>query len=1204
GQFGNASLLYDDMYALLALVSAGMNTGNSTVNSTYNYIKSHQNADGGWSGTLNGTSDTDNTALAVLALTSAGESPSSTNITNALNFTKSRQNNDGGFGFSATDPQSNAYSDALAMMAIRAADEDPTSSTWTENNTTPAEHLLSLQRADGSFWQDSFDTTPYAVIALVGKFYPVHGYINSLRVEGKNNTLFDDEMFYSTPYTAVADNSGELFDVLREPSVAVLLETFSASTGTPVLTTDAYGDYFVKGINGENNTGVVGWRYAVDYEIPSLAAERCILKQDEDVLWFYAHVATTVLSRLSIPEAVAVNTGFVAVATYYDQASGTWKPLQGAYVWADINSTETPSEDNGTPFWLSPRNGTPIAGPTDAAGMVYLSLNSSGMLELWCAGEKSLEYPGGDWTQIARSESREVDVVEMEGCNLTPMWSRTYGGNGSEWANDVKSVMDGDKMGTLGTMESEGHGYILAGTINDSGNYDGLLIRTDANGTQMWNRTFGGSNNEVLYSVAVLDDGYILAGYTTSYGAGAPDAWLIKTDENGTEEWNRTFGKVHSDGARAVYQTSDGGFILGGWAYNSDYDVWLIKTDSAGNELWNSTFDGSKSDYCYDMIPTTDGGYIMAGYTNMTPSQHDAWVVKTDCAGNELWNSTFGVSGKDSLVSICNALDGGYIAAGYTGSYDVGEDAWLIKINATGKEQWNRSFGGSGDKAANAVLQFPDGGYLVAGGGEFFGTSPGNAWLIKTDSQGGEQWNKTFSGAADSNFFSLQPTVEGLMLAGYLTPYGAGNRDAWLVKLECAGQEGEPDLTVFMGLSPFAAVGEPMYIVGDVWNIGGGHANNSTLVVFANGTPIENVSVNALASGCDFHFDFNYTPSSEGMLNITAIADYYGVVNESNENNNTRTVYVDVGEMPHAVMYMHPEAVWAKPNSTFSVAVNISSMEPLITAFSNISFNTTALELVSQTNGHYMMQDGVPTTVQKSYDNGVGYALYNETRLSPVGVMGTGTLYTLTFRVKQDAPFGAYPLSFINVSALLKTSGEPVAPMLVPCTVNVSNNTQPTAVGSVKHTINNAHSNTYFNGSASYDPDHTGAGNGIVQYLWDFGDGTITSTTENITSHVYTYYLWNGSSSTYMPFTVNLTVFDSGAAYNYTYIPVVVFMAGDANGDGVANILDAALVGLHWNAAYGGAGYHDGADLNNDDVVNVLDAAIVGLNWNGRAGGV
>ncbi|MHC1592601.1 MAG: PKD domain-containing protein, partial [Methermicoccaceae archaeon] len=195
--------------------------------------------------------------------------------------------------------------------------------------------------------------------------------------------------------------------------------------------------------------------------------------------------------------------------------------------------------------------------------------------------------------------------------------------------------------------------------------------------------------------------------------------------------------------------------------------------------------------------------------------------------------------------------------------------------------------------------------------------------------------------------------------------------------------------------------------------------------------------------------------------------------------------------------------------------------------------------------------------------------------------------YLLTM---QDSDGAFFHLPNVRSSPVMSTSYCTIA-LLGKRIPVVSSSTPPVAIATVKHTINNTGSPTYLNGSASHDPDGS-----IVSYSWSFGDGSIAAGA--VVSHVYSSYRWNGS---YQPFTVMLTVTDDKGATGTTTIPVVVFMAGDANGDGVANILDAALVGLHWQAQYGTPEYNDGADLNNDDVVNILDAALVGLNWNRRA---
>jgi len=199
-----------------------------------------------------------------------------------------------------------------------------------------------------------------------------------------------------------------------------------------------------------------------------------------------------------------------------------------------------------------------------------------------------------------------------------------------------------------------------------------------------WDKTFGGTESDWAYSVQQTSDGgYVLAGYTESYGAGDGDAWLIKTDSNGNKEWSKTFGGTEADGARSVQQTSDGGYILAGYtrSYGAGGDAWLIKTDSNGNEIFDEVFGGYKSDSASAVQQTSDGGYILAGDTMSYGAGGDALLIKTDSNGKKEWDKTFGGADLDMMSSVQQTSDGGYIVAGYTRSYGAGRaGAWLIKL--------------------------------------------------------------------------------------------------------------------------------------------------------------------------------------------------------------------------------------------------------------------------------------------------------------------------------------------------------------------------------------------------------------------------------------------------------------------------------------------------------------------------------------------
>jgi len=373
-------------------------------------------------------------------------------------------------------------------------------------------------------------------------------------------------------------------------------------------------------------------------------------------------------------------------------------------------------------------------------------------------------------------EPEEDTTPEFEPHSL--MWSQTFGGSNNDAAESIQRTMDG--------------GYILVGYTESygAGNNDAWLIKTDTEGTEQWGQTFGGSNDDVTKSVQqTTDGGYILAGWTKSYGAGNDDAWLIKTDAEGTEQWSQTFGGFDDDWVEFVQQTTDGGYILAGKTKSygaGNGDAWLIKTNAMGTEQWSRTFGSYKNDWVFSVQQTTDGGYILTGFTySYGIGGMDAWLIKTDAMGIEQWSQAFGGSDNDMTKSVQQTTDGGYILAGFTWSYGAGNrDVWLIKTSAEGTEQWSQTFGGPDWDMARFVQQTMDGGYILAGYTDSYGAGMESAWLIKTDAEGTEQWNQTFGGSKTDGLASVQQTMDGgYILAGKTDSYGANDRDAWLIKV-------------------------------------------------------------------------------------------------------------------------------------------------------------------------------------------------------------------------------------------------------------------------------------------------------------------------------------------------------------------------------------------------------------------------------------
>jgi TolB-like protein len=267
---------------------------------------------------------------------------------------------------------------------------------------------------------------------------------------------------------------------------------------------------------------------------------------------------------------------------------------------------------------------------------------------------------------------------------------------------------------------------------------DIFLIKTDANGNIIWAKTYGGTDDDWARSVQQTSDGgYIVAGYTESFGAGSINVFLIKTDANGNIIWAKTYGGMHGDIAYSVQQTSDGGYIVAGYTapWGLCCDVFLIKTDVNGNLQWAKTYSATYDDEAYYVQQTSDGGYVVAGSTGPIGGSKDVLIIKTDANGNITWAKIY--EGTDRTSFVQQTSDGGYILAGGTSFFGAGwYDIFLIKTDANGNIIWAKTYGGTDWDDAYSVQQTSDGGYIVAGGTWSFGAGSGDIFLIKTDANG------------------------------------------------------------------------------------------------------------------------------------------------------------------------------------------------------------------------------------------------------------------------------------------------------------------------------------------------------------------------------------------------------------------------------------------------------------------------------------
>ena len=358
-------------------------------------------------------------------------------------------------------------------------------------------------------------------------------------------------------------------------------------------------------------------------------------------------------------------------------------------------------------------------------------------------------------------------------------WAATYGGGDFDYVGSMQETTDG--------------GYVIVGSTYSfgAGDADLWILKIDSSGNIQWQKTYGGGSCDVAVSIQqTTDGGYTVAGNTDSFGAGRRDYWVLKLNSTGAIEWQKTYGGSWWDSANSIQQTDDGGYIVAGYTYSfgsGGDDIWILKLNSTGAIEWQKTYGSSAADGAGSIQQTNDGGYIVAGFTRSSGAgSSDYWVLKLNGTGAIEWQKTYGGIVQDSANSIQQTDDGGYIIAGGAVSFGVGSaDCWLLKLNSNGTIEWQKTYGGTDTDYCGCIRQTTDGGYIVAGHTRSFGAGNVDFWSLKLNSNGSINWQKTYGGGVA---FSIQQTDDGgYIVSGYTDSLGAGKRDYWVLKLDSSG---------------------------------------------------------------------------------------------------------------------------------------------------------------------------------------------------------------------------------------------------------------------------------------------------------------------------------------------------------------------------------------------------------------------------------
>jgi hypothetical protein len=343
-----------------------------------------------------------------------------------------------------------------------------------------------------------------------------------------------------------------------------------------------------------------------------------------------------------------------------------------------------------------------------------------------------------------------------------------------------------------------------------------------------WQKTYGGSSYDQLYSILqTIDGGYIAAGFTISNNGdvfgnhGGYDFWIVKLNETGTIQWKKAYGGSNHDWPNSIQQTSDGGYIVAGVTMSNngnvsgnhgDKDCWIVKLNETGGIQWAKTLGGSGPDEAWSARQTSDGGYIVTGSSGsnngdvtLNKGFDDVWVVKLSESGVIQWQKTMGGSSMDGAKSIIQTTDSGYILAGESMSNDGNvsfnhgnPDYWIVKLDEEGAIEWEKSLGGIGLDVARAVCQLNDGSYVVAG---YVGSDvPGHHgdfdyWVIKLSNNGEVLWQKAYGGSGIDQAYGMEATTDGgvIVIGDTNSTDGDvldndGGLDIWVLKLNDAGE--------------------------------------------------------------------------------------------------------------------------------------------------------------------------------------------------------------------------------------------------------------------------------------------------------------------------------------------------------------------------------------------------------------------------------
>jgi len=558
-------------------------------------------------------------------------------------------------------------------------------------------------------------------------------------------------------------------------STGIWLATSSQVTIQDNLVTGNYRGIYFESIDGQNltcsNNNIYGNR---DWNVYNNTTQRvaisdsCWGTDDESIIrnkifdYFkdstkgpvsYTGFRSTLVDEATSSKRIAVLPCGTQVVGFIDQVTVQWTTYDPDGL---LESFDLYFGDTETPEIHSNGAISPVTVPVDHGKTYFLNvlgLNSQGSVEV---------------------ESKTSQVIT----GLTKIFGDSFA--------DIDVYDSGYSI-----VETPDEGLIVAGyTVANITSYQVYLLKTDLEGNLLWEKNLGEYNDDRgQYVLKTVNDGLVVTGYTNSFGNGY-QVYLLKTDSDGNLLWEKDFGGSDYESGYSVVETSDGGQVVTGYtnSVSNGPNLYLLKTDSNGNLLWEKDFGGAGNEFGKSIIATSDFGLVIVGMTTSVNNiEEQLYLLKTNSNGGLLWEKNFGGSSNDYGYSVVETSDGGLVVTGYTYSFGDDSQVYLLKTDPNGNLLWEKNFGGTSDDQGYGVIETSDGGLVVTGRTNSFGSND-QVYLLKTDSDGDLLWEKTFGGSSyDSGYSVVEILDGGLVVTGYTNSFGNVKSQVYMIWTDSEG---------------------------------------------------------------------------------------------------------------------------------------------------------------------------------------------------------------------------------------------------------------------------------------------------------------------------------------------------------------------------------------------------------------------------------